>query len=243
MAERGLSPLANRRFGKAIPSLPDKCLPNDDRLLFFLLPEGSSSQSVCVEDEAEAADDTGGVKAFGSAFCCSIEVSASLSDSDEISSTSLPSIFGEVGAVGSPVCGLARKCLVMKSPMAIFTATESGRGQLWTRKSLRKACTNLCEIAVHNSGQTFVHRIGLWGGYPRRRCANRANVVVRIVVGSTGKVMYSQQSFMHLGLDHEMVNAQTESHSSDPCCGKMSDELTCDGQQPVPEILILGTGA
>ena len=135
-ARRGFNPLVNRRFGKGTPSLVGKCFPANDRLLLRLLPPDPSSASVCVEDETDAVDDIGGVRASGSLLVRVIEVAASRSDSEEMSCISLPSLVGEVGAVGKLVCGLVReKCLVRKSPTAIPTAADSGRGKSGVAKA------------------------------------------------------------------------------------------------------------
>lgn len=128
-ADRGFRP-PPRQFGGFIPSVVGCCLPDDERLLPRLLSTVPSAPSVWVADEADAADDTGGVKAFGSVLFRLIEVAASLADSEEISSASLLSSFGEVGAVGSPISGVVRKCLVIKSPMAIAAASGSEKGTL-----------------------------------------------------------------------------------------------------------------
>ena len=84
-AARGFNPLVNRRLGKGIASLVGKCFPARDRLLLRLLPPDPSSASVCVEDEIDAFDDTGGVRAVGWLLVCAIEVAARRSDSDEMS--------------------------------------------------------------------------------------------------------------------------------------------------------------
>ena len=61
-----------------MPSLVGKCLPVTDRLLLRLLPPDASSASVWVEDETDAVEDIGGVRAFDCLLVCAIEVAASL---------------------------------------------------------------------------------------------------------------------------------------------------------------------
>ena len=134
-AARGFNPLVNRRLCKGMPSLVGKCLPVTDRLLLRLLPPDASSASVWVEDETDAVEDIGGVRVFDCLLVCAIEVAASRSDSDDMSCISFPSLLGEVGAVGKPVDGLARKCLARKSPTAIPTAADSGRGKSGVAKA------------------------------------------------------------------------------------------------------------
>lgn len=79
IAERGLSPLATRRLGKATPPLVERWPPGEDWPLLRLRSLRAPSLSVC--EEADAADDRGGVKALRPVVLCSIEVAASSSAS------------------------------------------------------------------------------------------------------------------------------------------------------------------